>query len=143
MTAIRVIYIIALGALLVALVAVGIWAFYNSPDYSHYGYDNYQAYHEAESAYHRNVLIIGYVIGLIFITLGMVLKERWNVMRSGLLLGGLLTLIYAISQAAGDVSKPVMFTAIFIGLVVVITLGLLKLVPRRKRVKSTTKEEDV
>jgi hypothetical protein len=136
MTALRVIYIIAMGILLVTLVGVGIWAFYEGPSYSDFGsgYSSagWDAYHAAQKTYHQNVLIIAYIIGLLFVSLGLWLKEKWNVMRSGLLLGGLLILIYGVSQGAGSVGGPATFVAVAIGLVVVLVLGYIKLVPKMK-----------
>jgi len=99
----------------------------------------WEAYRDAMRVYHRNVFFIAYPLGLLFVILGLVLRPRLDIMRSGLLLGGVITMIYAVSQGFGDISNPLKFGAITIGLAVLIFLGYRTLIERRQPSDSTAK----
>ena len=130
MTAIKVIYGLAVGILLALLVGFGIATFYQSPDF-------------AEDAHTRNVFIIAYVCGFVFLVLGLVLKPKFNVMRIGLLVGGSGTMIYAFARGAEVMGNSVIFGAIAAILIVLIFLGYKKLITREEPTDSTTKGEDI
>jgi len=134
MTAIKIIYGLVVGILLAILVGFGIATFYQSPD--SWG-------STAQETYNRNVFIIAYACGFVFIVLGLVLKPKFNVMRVGLLVGGLGTMIYAFARGAEAMSNSVIFGAIATVLIVLIFLGYKKLITREKPTDSTTKGEDV
>lgn len=134
MTAIKIIYGLVVGILLALLVGFGIATFYQSPD-------SWES--TAQETYNRNVFIIAYACGFVFIVLGLVLKPKFNVMRVGLLVGGLGTMIYAFARGAEAMSNSVIFGAIATVLIVLIFLGYKKLITREKPTDSTTKGEDV
>ena len=125
----RVFYILAVGVLILMFVSTAIHAFYEG----------------SGSGYHRNVLFIAYAGSLLFIVLGLVLKPKLSVVRTGLLVGGVLIMPYALIQSsAGDVSEPVVFGITVFTLAVIIFLGYMKLMERRRPMDSTIKEsEDV
>ncbi len=193
----KVIYVLAMAALLTMLVAFGIPTFYEAPEFqaseppnppegwdwsAHpYPYDVWvwpaypypheipaeqewteeeqeyweayqeweeeqhecwEAYWDAMRVYHRNVLFIAYPFGLLFVILGLVLPHRLDIMRTGLLLGGVATIIYAVLQGFGDISNALRFGAIAISLVVLIFLGYRTLIERGQPAESTAEEKE-
>jgi hypothetical protein len=122
MKSIESIYIASVALLVVFLVGIGIWAFYPDP---HTG-----------AVYYRNVLIVAYIWGLLFITVSFALKPKMDVIASGLMLGGLFTIFYGLIMGIVSGSRVLMFTAVAIGLIVLIALGYFRLVPRRRHNKS-------
>jgi len=134
MTAIKIIYGLVVGILLAILVGVGIATFYQSPD---------SWTSTAQETYIRNVFIIAYACGFVFLVLGLVLKPKFNIMRIGLLVGGSGTMIYAFGRGAEAMSYSVIFGAIAAVLIVLIFLGYKKLITREEPTDSTTKGEDI
>lgn len=134
MTAIKIIYGLVVGILLAILVGFGILTFYQSPD--SWG-------STAWETHHRNVFIIAYTCGFVFLVLGVVLKPKLNVMRIGLLVGGSGIMIYAFGIGAEAVGNSVIFGAIAAILIVLIFLGYKKLITREEPTDSTIKGEDI
>ena len=94
--------------------------------------------------YHRNVFFIAYPFGLLFIILGLTLPPRLDIIKTGFLLGGVVTITYAVLQGFGDMSNTLRFVAIAISLAVLVFLGYRTLIERRQPSNSTkTGEEDV
>lgn len=77
----------------------------------------------------RNVFLIAYPLGVLFVILGLELKIRLEVLKPGLVLGGLGIVIYAISQS--DLSDITRFVGVAIGLVVIIYVGYRTLAERK------------
>lgn len=129
MTSIKSVYGIGLGILLAMLVGFGIAAFYENPGY--YG----------NTDYYRNILLIAYPCGLIFAVAGLVLPTKFNVLRLGLVLGGLATMLYAIIYSASGHGMELgwVFAAVVIGLAVLIPLGYFKLASRDKETAGSEK----
>ena len=125
---------------------------YESPEYQEWEEEQqelmderqeyWEAYADAMRVYHRNVLFIVYPFGLLFTTLGLVLRPRLDIIKPGLLLGGVGTIIFAVSQGFGDISNALRFGAIAIGLAVLIFLGYRTLLERRQPSNSTTEEKE-
>ena len=134
MTAIKIVYGLVVGILLAILVGFGIATFYQSPDF---------VGSTEQDAHIRNVFIIAYACGFIFLVLGLVLKPKFNVMRIGLLVGGSGTMIYAFARGAEVMDNSVIFGAIAAVLIVLIFLGYKKLITREEPTDSTTKGEDI
>jgi len=105
----------------------------------------YRETHDAAmSDYHRNVFLIAYPFGLLFIILGLMLPSRLDIIRTGFLLGGVVTIMYAVLQGFGDMSNALRFGAIAISLAVLIFLGYRTLIERRQPTDPTiTGKEDV
>jgi energy-coupling factor transporter transmembrane protein EcfT len=123
---IKVIYALTIMAFLIMIVAFGISALYEGPKYI--GYNDWQAYAADQRDYARNVFFISYPVGVLFVILGLILRPRLDVVRPGLLLGGLGTMIYAIAQ--DELSYKVRFAGVFIGLVILLIIGYRMLLER-------------
>lgn len=93
----------------------------------------WNAYEEAMKDYHRNVFFISYPCGLLFIALGLFLRPRLDVIRPGLLLGGMGTIIYAIAQS--DLASEFRFAGVAVGLVVLIIVGYRTLLKKEESPK--------
>jgi hypothetical protein len=103
-----------------------------------------ETYSDIMGNYHRNVFFIAYPFGLLFIILGLTLPPRLDIIKTGFLLGGVLTITYAVLQGFGDMSNILRFVAIAISLAVLVFLGYRTLIERRQPTHSTiTGEEDV
>jgi len=120
MTAIKVIYGLGIGLMLIALVGFGIAAFYQPPDYG--GWGNYAI----------NVSIITGIYGLALALAGLLLTSRLNTIKIGLLFGGLLTLIAETIFLGITVSLGGAFAAAFIVLVILVAAGYYSLVMRKE-----------
>ena len=120
MTAIKVIYGLGIGLMLIALVGFGITAFYQPPHYGGWG------------DYGRNVSIITGIYGLALALAGLLLTSRLNTIKIGLLFGGLLTLIAETIFLGITVSLGGAFAAAFIILVILVAAGYYSLVMRKE-----------
>jgi hypothetical protein len=117
---VKIMYGITFGVLLATLMGFGISAFYNHPQY-YFG----------ASDYGRNVLLISFASGLIFSVIGLLLPHKLSVFRLGFLLGGLVTMLYAlIYSSVSELDLKWAFGATAIGLIVLIPLGYWKLVTK-------------
>ncbi|GAG16592.1 unnamed protein product, partial [marine sediment metagenome] len=103
-----------------------------------------ETYSDVMANYHRNVFFIAYPFGLLFIILGLTLPSRLDIIKTGFLLGGILTITYAVLQGFGDMSNALRFVAIAISLAVLVFLGYRTLIERRQPTDSIkTGEGDV
>jgi hypothetical protein len=142
MRALKVIYALAIAAALIALVVVGIHTFYPAPDYPNCyellgpapdyntpGYDEWQQQctsladeYEQESAVHdRNVFLIALPLGLVFAAVGAVIRRRTSTSGAGLIVGGMGTMIFALTPY--DLSDIPRFIGIAVILAVLIFGG--------------------
>jgi len=133
MNILKTMYVLAIAALLTILVIFGISAFYDSPG----GFPvdvqscTSKGCHFPWRDYARNVFSISYGCGLLFVILGLVLPTRLNIIKLGLLLGGIATIVYAMAQP--HLANELRFVGVAVGLVILLYLGY-KLSPKRKRV---------
>jgi hypothetical protein len=149
------IYTIFVGILLATFIGVGISAFYPGPkqpefppDYGapyKYGLgqdgtpsaemiarqDEFTAkskeYQDASKKYNRDVSIIALVSAIVVFVVSIVLK-RLTYIADGLLLGGVLTLLYSIIRGFDTEDNMFRFVVVAIGLVVALILGYLKFI---------------
>jgi hypothetical protein len=84
----RVIYVLAIGTALIALVIAGMHAFYPVPTYG-------TAYSTGLHA--RNVFLIALPLGVVFAVVGAFIQRRTNVFGAGLIVGGMGTMIFALT----------------------------------------------
>jgi hypothetical protein len=85
MSFLRVIYVMGIAALIIALVIVGVRAFYPEPS-------SWQG-----SAVHAtNVFFIVLPLGMVFAVVGTYIRHRLDIFGAGLILGGMGTMVYAI-----------------------------------------------
>lgn len=141
----KVIYVLFLGLILTIAVGVGIAAFYPEPEAPSYPnttgqssaeqqaaqqkYDEQLSEHsESMSQYNRNVSLIVLGFALVFLILGLTLQAKADVLADGLLLGGLLTLLYSVIRGFNTDDTKYTFVLVTVGLGVALVLGYLKFV---------------
>lgn len=146
----RVIYAFFVGILLALFVGAGIAAFYpsptapQSPDIGYVGKEGPNQQQEAQqkafersmdefnknqmNPYNRNVSIIALIAAIIFVSLGLLLEERIDVLADGALLGGLFTLLYSIGRGFAAQDDKYSFVVVSVGLVIVLGLGYLRFI---------------
>ena len=117
MRVLRVIYVLAIAAALIALVIVGVETFYPAPSYDCYDqlgpppdydspeYEEWQqecsqiqeAYQRETAVHNRNLFLIALPLGVIFAVVGTFIERRTNIFGAGLILGGMGTMIFAVT----------------------------------------------
>jgi hypothetical protein len=90
MRALRVVYVLAIAAALIALVVVGINTFYPAPSYSS-GYEQEMAVHD------RNVFLIALPLGVVLASVGAFIQRRTSIFGAGLIVGGIGSMIFAVT----------------------------------------------
>jgi len=90
MRSLKVVYVLAIAAALIALVVVGINTFYPAPSYSS-GYEQEMAVHG------RNVFLIGLPLGVVFAVVGAFIQKRTSIFGAALIVGGMGTMIFAVT----------------------------------------------
>ncbi len=146
------IYTIFIGVLFATLVGVGVAAFYAQPKMPDYPsrlkfvpeqrpsekdlkrleeeqtrYDkSYKVYDEKQKAYSRDVSIIALVTAIAALVVSLTLFKKLLLIADGLLLGGVLTLLYSIVRGFSTDDNMFRFVVVAIGFVVAITIGYIK-----------------
>jgi hypothetical protein len=137
MRALKVIYALAIAAALIALVVVGINTFYRvpeyrdcyeqlgePPDYDGPAYEQWQqecdeivyAYEQETAVHIRNVFLVALPLGVVFAVLGAFIQRRTSVFGVGLIVGGMGTMIFAVTRHyPDDIPK-------FIGIAVILAV---------------------
>ncbi|MEE9525974.1 MAG: hypothetical protein V3V78_05200 [Candidatus Woesearchaeota archaeon] len=143
------ILMIAIAIIFALFVGYGIDTFYEAPEYRDYceeyarpspidrtnqtEFDEFveknnaclDEHKEAYEVYSRNVFIITLIIGLIAVIIGGILLKVESV-SSGIMAGGVLTLIYGTMRYWGDMTKYLRFSVLTIVLIVLIWIGYKK-----------------
>ena len=116
MRILKVIYVLAIAAALIALVVVGIETFYHAPSYDCYEqlgpppdydspeYEEWQRecdsimheYEQRAAVHDRNVFLIALPLGVVFVVVGTFIQKRTSIFGAGLILGGIGTMIFAV-----------------------------------------------
>lgn len=149
------IYTLFIGILFATLVGVGIAAFYTEPKAPEYPIglhttkpvespttqeaeqnqaeqEAYEAafrdYQEEQNVYDRNVSIIALVIAIVGLVVSLTLFRRLQLIADGLLLGGLLTLIYSIIRGFSTDDNMFRFIVVAIGFATATIIGYIKFV---------------
>jgi hypothetical protein len=81
---------------------------------------------DERAPYHRNVFIVGQVLGIAAIAVGLYLFRRVEGIPLGLLLGGLGVVIFGWAQAGedfGEIGMAPLFVTVTIGLAIVLAAG--------------------
>jgi lipopolysaccharide export LptBFGC system permease protein LptF len=134
MGVLKVIYVLAIAAALIALVVVGVDTFYPVPSYPEYDppaadYDSteYQeweqewtnavaAYEEEAALHDRNIFLVVLPLGVAFALVGTFIQRRTSIFGAGLILGGIGTMIFAVTPYdLGNIPK-------FIGIAVILAV---------------------
>jgi hypothetical protein len=139
MRILKVIYVLAIAAALVALVVVGVETFYPAPSYPEYDppaadYDSaeYQeweqewtnaiaAYAEEAAVHDRNIFLVVLPLGVAFALVGTFIQRRTSIFGAGLILGGIGTMIFAVTPY--DLDDMLQFIGITVILAVLIFVG--------------------
>jgi hypothetical protein len=143
-SAVRFLYAIAVATFLVLAIAFGILTFYPSPEPPQYpeaiaspvskpappsadeqqAYQRqYAAYEDDRAAHHRNVLLIATLLAAVAIVAGIAAAGALDVLRVGLMLGGLFTVVWALIYAGGEASTGVLFVAALLVLGILVALS--------------------
>lgn len=149
----KIIYTIFIGVLFATLVGVGIAAFYPQPETPDYpirvsypeapreqneterqemikeqeAYEaQMKAYEEERKTYNRNVSIISLVFAVIALVVSLTLFRTLLMIADGLLLGGLLTLLYSLIRGFEAEDNIFRFVVVAIGFIIAIIVGYLK-----------------
>ncbi len=154
------IYTLFIGILLAAFVGVGIAAFYEAPKQPEYPINTvapktdgtldpaYQiqmdAYSRAQTAYqtrsedyNRNVSIIAIIAAVVILVISLTTFHAIQFMADGLLLGGLITLIYGILRGFGTPDNKYRFVAVGVGLIVSLVVGYVKFIKQHAAATDT------
>lgn len=126
----RTLYSIGLGIIIALFVGLGIATFYPAPVLAADPGLSYElgkvardAHEAAMEAYNRNVTIAALVSSLAILGLGIWTEERKPIFAGGLLLGGLLTLLYGLARGLSSGVTAVAFVSVTFGLAVIVILG--------------------
>ncbi len=147
------IYSIFIGVLLATLVGVGISAFYKSPEPPDYPtrlnfyekpvdasesaelraeqekFDQVNKdFQEKNEEYNRNVSIIAIIAAIITLVVSLTFFKKLLVIADGLLLGGVLTVIYGIIRGFGSQDETFRFMVVLIGFLISLILGYIKFI---------------
>ena len=146
------IYTIFIGVLFATLVGVGIAAFYPQPKAPEFPttmrfapdqnasdaatkkfeaeqirYDStYKEFHKKEQIYNRDVSIISLVFAIAALVVSLTLFKSLLLIADGLLLGGVLTLMYSIIRGFAAEDNMFRFIVVAVGFVVAIIIGYIK-----------------
>ena len=110
MRVLKVIYVMAIAASIIALVIAGVNAFY--PDSSSWQYSELHA---------RNVFLVVLPLGMVVAVAGTFLQRKSGIFGAGLILGGMGTMVYAI--APYSLNSTLRFAGIAVVLLVLIFVG--------------------
>jgi hypothetical protein len=137
MRIVKVIYVLAIAAALIALVVVGVEAFYPAPEYpSCYEqlgpapdrdspeYEEWQqecneileAYQQEAAVHDKNVFLIALPLGVVLAVVGAFIQRRTSIFGAGLIVGGMGTMIFAVTPYYLD------RIPIFIGIAVILAV---------------------
>lgn len=151
---IRSIYTLFIGVFLVLFVGVGISAFYPAPKYpdmpasikyeqlpeagvkespkkiaQRKEYDKAQeAFSIKSQKYERNVSMIAVIAAVIFVAASLTLLKTIYLIADGILLGGVLTLLYGTIRGFNTNDTRFLFVVVSVGLAISLLLGYIKFI---------------
>ena len=134
---VRVVYMLSVTGFLIGLVISSVPAFGDPPR----GYSNKPVepiyydidYEAAMDDYHQKAFFISYPYGILLIILGVVLRPRLSILKPGIILGGLGSISYAISQ--DGLSNEIRFAGIAVALAVIIFVAYKTLLDKEPQVE--------
>ena len=141
MRVLKVIYVLAIAAALIALVVVGVETFYPAPsfdcyeqlgpppDYDSPEYKEWQEecnsimdeYEQRAAVHDSNVFLIALPLGVVFALVGTFVQRRTSIFGAGLILGGLGTTIFAVTPY--DLDSIPKFIGVAVILAVLVFVG--------------------
>ncbi len=135
----RVIYVVAIAVLLILFVSIGVEAFYPAPPYPDYPerlpaynsteYEEWEQewmevqeeFWQEEAIHDKNVFFIVLPLGVLFAVGGTFIRRRLGIFGAGLILGGLGTMLYAITP--GGLDNKLRFVGVAVALAVLVFVG--------------------
>lgn len=152
--ALKFIYTIFIGVLFAAFVGFGIAAFYESPNMPEYpsslkvplpescnenifqelrekqeSYDSlFKKYQVKQELYNRNVSIIAVAASILTVIISLTLFKKILLIADGLLVGGILTLLYGIIRGFDTGDNKFRFIVVSCGLIISLILGHMKFI---------------
>ena len=138
----RGLYVVAIAVVLILLVIVGVEAFYPAPQYPDcyellgpqpdYNSTEYQQweqectsivdeYQQEAAAHDRNIFFIVLPLGVVFAVVGTFIQRRLGIFGAGLILGGIGTMIFALTPY--DLDNILRFIGIAATLAVLVFVG--------------------
>lgn len=150
----RLAYTVFIGILLTLFIGVGIAAFYPQPEPPEYPLsygkvypemnqgtpsaefekeqrlyeEKSREYQEINEKYNKNVSMLALGFAILYLIVGLVLARKLAIISDGLLLGGVLTLIYSIIRGFGANDDIFRFTVVSVSLMLSLGLGYIKFV---------------
>ncbi|MGA2670554.1 MAG: hypothetical protein ABSF21_03965 [Dehalococcoidia bacterium] len=142
MVFLRGLYVLAIAALLIVLVVVGVQAFYPAPQYPDcyellgpqpdYDSPEYQEwdqectkivdeYQQQAAVHDRNIFLTVLPLGVVFAIVGTFIQRRLGIFGAGLILGGIGTMIFAVVPY--DLNMVLRFIGIAATLAVLVFVG--------------------
>jgi hypothetical protein len=139
MSFLRGVYVVAIAVALVVLVIVGVEAFYPAPTYPEYNpppvdynsteYQQWEqewaeadeAYQQEVAAHDKNIFFIVLPLGAVFAVVGTFIRRRLDIFGVGLILGGIGTMIFALTPY--DLDAILRFAGIAATLAVLVFVG--------------------
>lgn len=142
MRILKVIYVLAIAALLIVLAIVGVEAFYpapenpncyellgpppeyESPEYQEWGEECeelYDEYRQEAGAHDRNIFFIVLPLGAVLAIVGTFIRRRLDIFGAGLILGGMGTMIFSV--VPDDLDNVLRFAGIAVALAVLLFVG--------------------
>ena len=159
----KIIYTFFIGIFLSTFVSVGIAAFYTGPKFPDQpamlkycspdiaqsaekfaefktqaeAFDNKVTMYQKQSQiYNRNVSILAVLAAIIIVIASLTLFKTILVIADGLLLGGVLTLLYSVMRGFGTEDNMYRFIVVSIGLVLSLVLGYIKFIRKGEKRKT-------
>lgn len=158
---IKLLYTLLIGIFVAVFIGVGIAAFYpalkypEAPTSMKYGftepekdgeisaeykaemekYDQEQKDFQIKSqTYNRNVSIVALVFSIVIVVISLTLFKKIYLIADGLLLGGVLTLLYSVIRGFGSDDNMFRFIVVSVGLIISLFLGYVKFIaPMEKK----------
>jgi len=151
---IKSIYTIFLALLVVLFVGLGIDAFYPSPQSPEYPIElqkigpadetaeqekirmdfeqNQRKYEQELKSYSQNVSIISLLASIVILIISLTLLNKIEIMADGILLGGVLTIMYSVIRGVMTENSQFRFLIVTIGIVIAFILGYIKFIKPKK-----------
>lgn len=153
--ALKLIYTLFIGVFLAIFVGVGIAAFYpgpkspempailkycspdiaqNTTKFTEFKVQAEQfdktekAYQQSSQIYSRNVSTIAIIAAIIMVVISLTLLKQIQLLADGVLLGGVLTLLYSIIRGFGTEDNMFRFIVVSVGLIISLFLGYVKFI---------------
>lgn len=148
------VYTLFLGVIVALFIGVGINTFYpgpKPPEYpmalNYYGkeptaeqlklqknWDQQVAAHDKQmKPYNRNVSMVALAAAIILLVVSLIFERGIKLLSDGMLIGGLLTLLYSIGRGFASNDSKYVFLALCVGLAIVIYTGYMKFIARSHR----------